>query len=791
MKRYRYMVLTALLAVAGSAVADGLRVEDMTMSAGESRQVEIELENGTNGYVAFQFEMVLPDGITLGTDGEGKPLASLDSGRASDHVLSVTETAANTYRFLSYSMTNAELTGTTGSLLHVTLQTDEDAYEGKRKVKIQNQVFTERSEMQHKWSDVIFMVEVAVPVITVEDKQREYGEENPKLTYEASSWLTGIPELTTTAAKDSPVGEYPITVERGTVEGKYTTVNGTLTITKAPLTINAGNYTIEQGEPLPTFTATYSGFKNGETGAVLTQKPMLTTTATSDSAPGTYEITVSGAEAQNYDITYISGTLTITAIVPVTVTAKSYTREYGDANPTFEYTSEGATLNGTPTITCAATAASPVGTYPIVVGEGSVKNNHVTYVDGTLTITKAPLTIRGGSYTIKLGDPLPTFTATYDGFKNGETEAVLTKKPTLTTTATSDSEPGNYEVTVSGADADNYDISYVAGTLTISPDDPVRVRAKSYTREYGEENPAFEYTTAGATLNGEPSITCEATPTSPVGTYPIVVGKGSVKNYSVTYVDGTLTITKAPLTISAGSYTIKRGEPLPTFAAEYEGLKNGETEAVLTALPTLTTTATSDSEPGTYEIAVSGAKAQNYDISYVKGTLTIEAGVFTLTYVVDGETYKTIEVEYGTSITAEAEPTKEGYTFSGWSEIPETMPAEDVTVTGSFTVNTYKLTYMIDGKVYKEVEYEYGTAITPEPQPEGDYQSFEWTDMPETMPAHDVVVQASYTSGIVDILKKEQDVRIYAPNGKPLKHLQKGVNIIRMSDGTVRNLLVK
>ena len=98
---------------------------------------------------------------------------------------------------------------------------------------------------------------------------------------------------------------------------------------------------------------------------------------------------------------------------------------------------------------------------------------------------------------------------------------------------------------------------------------------------------------------------------------------------------------------------------------------------------------------------------------------------------------------------------------------------------------------MIDGKVYKEVEYESGATITPEPQPEGDYQSFEWTDMPETMPAHDVVVQASYTSGIVDILKKEQDVRIYAPNGKPLKHLQKGVNIIRMSDGTVRNLLVK
>ncbi|MBR1491235.1 MAG: C10 family peptidase [Bacteroidaceae bacterium] len=58
---------------------------------------------------------------------------------------------------------------------------------------------------------------------------------------------------------------------------------------------------------------------------------------------------------------------------------------------------------------------------------------------------------------------------------------------------------------------------------------------------------------------------------------------------------------------------------------------------------------------------------------------------YTLVYVIDGETYKTIEVEYGASITPEEEPEKEGCTFSGWSEIPTTMPAENVTVTGTFT----------------------------------------------------------------------------------------------------------
>ena len=58
--------------------------------------------------------------------------------------------------------------------------------------------------------------------------------------------------------------------------------------------------------------------------------------------------------------------------------------------------------------------------------------------------------------------------------------------------------------------------------------------------------------------------------------------------------------------------------------------------------------------------------------------------LYNLTYKVDGEEYKNYEVEYGTTITPEAEPTKEGYTFGGWSEIPETMPNHDVEITGRF-----------------------------------------------------------------------------------------------------------
>ena len=173
----------------------------------------------------------------------------------------------------------------------------------------------------------------------------------------------------------------------------------------------------------------------------------------------------------------------------------------------------------------------------------------------------------------------------------------------------------------------------------------------------------------------------------------------------------------------------------------------------------------------------------------VTGTFSINS--YKLTYIVDGEEYKSYELEFGTAITPEADPTKEGYTFSGWSEIPATMPAHDVTVTGTFSINSYKLTYMIDDKVYKEVMYEYGATITPEPQPEGDYARFEWIGVPERMPANDVTVYASYETGIIDLLTLQGVKAIYAPNGKKLDKPQKGLNIIIMNDGTVKRIVVK
>ena len=149
----------------------------------------------------------------------------------------------------------------------------------------------------------------------------------------------------------------------------------------------------------------------------------------------------------------------------------------------------------------------------------------------------------------------------------------------------------------------------------------------------------------------------------------------------------------------------------------------------------------------------SNVSNNSYTISNIKANTTVEVefeaipiNSYTLKYVVDGVTYQTYQIQEGATITPEAMPTKEGYTFSGWSEIPQIMPSMDVTVTGSFIVNKYKLTYQVDGVEYKSYDIEYGATITPEAYPTKDGYTFSgWSEIPKIMPAKDVTVVGTFT----------------------------------------------
>ena len=619
MKRLFSIILMTMLGFMTKVWADNISIENGKIAPNSTKIVSVVLNNTATNYVGFQMDFYLPKGLSI-----DKSKTTLTDRAESGSSITIGKQSNGAFRLVYSSLNLTPIKGTGGALINLCLKASADYSGGS--IMVKNVVFGTTDSKTVRMDNVSFdMQRMTFVTVTANTIKMKYGDVVPELTYQKSDpSVKGTPTLSCEATSTSPVGTYPIVISKGSIEAdEVKFVNGSLIIEKAPLTVSAGNYTKKQGDPMPVFKAVYNGFKNNETEDVLTKKPVITTTATEASAPGSYPVTVSGAEAQNYDISYKPGTLTVTEADAVIITAKSYSRAYGDNNPTFEYEVQGAQLDGVPEITCEATKGSPVGTYAIVVKQGTVKNYNMTFANGTLTVTKAPLTVSAGNYTKKQGDPMPEFKASYQGFKNNETEDVLTKKPVIMTTATESSAPGEYPVTVSGAEAQNYDINYQSGTLSVTEADAVIITAKSYSRAYGDNNPTFEYEVQGSQLDGVPEITCEATKGSPVGTYAIVVKQGTVKNYNVTFANGTLTVTKAPLIISVGTYTKRQGDPMPEFKAAYDGFKNNETEDVLTKKPVIMTTATESSAPSEYPVTVSGAEAQNYDISYQPGTLTV------------------------------------------------------------------------------------------------------------------------------------------------------------------------
>ena len=229
---------------------------------------------------------------------------------------------------------------------------------------------------------------------------------------------------------------------------------------------------------------------SGNSGTVLN----VALTVPESMAVGTHNmslknIVLSAPDATRHTSSDASSFLVVTEVEKTTITANHITMIYGDTVPKLTYTSEGAELAGTPMLSCSATSTSAVGTYPITISKGSVTNKNVTYVNGTLTIVKAPLTISAGNYTKKHGEENPKFSATFSGFKNGETSAVLTKQPVFTTDVITSTSPGLYPVRISGAEAQNYEISYVNGTITVTKATHVKITIN----QYGSDTYSSEY----------------------------------------------------------------------------------------------------------------------------------------------------------------------------------------------------------------------------------------------------------------------------------------------------------
>ncbi len=184
------------------------------------------------------------------------------------------------------------------------------------------------------------------------------------------------------------------------------------------------------GGTVPTITAGYAGFVNGDTSSSLTTKPTCATTVTSSSAVSgsPYPSSCTGAVDSNYTISYVAGAVTV-AKAPLTITASGGSMTYGGTVPTitpgysgFVNGDTASSLTTPPTCSTTATGASSVAGSPYTsTCSGAVDSNYaIGYTAGSITVGKAALTITASSGSMTYGGTPPAITPGYSGFVNGD-----------------------------------------------------------------------------------------------------------------------------------------------------------------------------------------------------------------------------------------------------------------------------------------------------------------------------------------------------------------------------------
>jgi hypothetical protein len=469
--------------------------------------------------------------------------------------------------------------------------------------------------------------------------------------------------------------------------------NGSLVIGKATLTVTADNKTKVYGDANPALTATITGYVNGESASVITGAPAISTTATQYSNVASYTITpvVGTLAASNYNFTYANGALSVTA-APLTITGAS-------ANPTYSglaQTNSAATITGIKgstdsfTITGYGTGTN-AGTHldtlvATAVGATQATNYDITITNGALTIDKANATVTGNSanptYT-GLAQSVAGFTAT--GLVNGQTESVLSG---VTASGASATNAGTYTNTVSGTDS-NYTLTLVNGALTIAKANAT-VTGNSANVTYNGSDQSVSGFTATGLVNGQTEsvlsgVTASGASGANFGTYTNTVS-GTDSNYTLTLVNGTLSIAKAALTVTGANATPSyTGLAQTNSAATITGIQGNTDSFTITGYGTGT-------NAGTYNdtllaTAAGATNAANYTISYTNGSLVI--GKATLTVTADNKTK--VYGDANPALTA----TITGYVNGESASVITGAPAISTTATQYSNVASYTITPVV------------------------------------------------------------------------------------------------
>jgi gliding motility-associated-like protein len=387
----------------------------------------------------------------------------------------------------------------------------------------------------------------------------------------------------------------------------------------------------------------------------------------------------------NYDITYIPAELDVTPPLPPVITVESSPQPvntiYGTpsaptnfnisainllsgvvvtAPPGFEVSTNNVTFSNTVTVG----SVGSLNSVPVYIRLAAITNvgpytgNIVLTSAATTTnvlmpssiVSPAPLTISGINETKYYGDVLTNlissnkFTITAGSLKNGNTITGVAIAYGIGSEAQAICSLYVNEVTITGINGangfleSNYAINFLPANINVLPA-TLTITANNISKTYGSAlssgitnvlftakglknsetvaSVTLTYHAGSAAADNAGEYTGEIEASSPIG------GTFAASNYKVSYVPGDLTVTPAPLTITAVDAAKNYGSQNPVFSVTYSGFVNGDSEAQLTKLPAISTTATTGSDGGKYPIKASSASALNYLITYVDGVLTI------------------------------------------------------------------------------------------------------------------------------------------------------------------------
>jgi hypothetical protein len=622
---------------------------------------------------------------------------------------------------LTYQATGFQLSDTTDSVLVGGLTRAPGEHVAGSPYAISQGTLAADGDYTIRFTASSLIITPAPLTITADDQAKVYGQNDPILSYQvsglqlsdtASSVLSGG----LSRASGEHVGRYAIGQGTLTSDSDYTIgfTGNSLSITPATLTVTTEAQTKVYGQPDPGLTYQAAGFRFGDTASSVLTGGLV---RVAGEHVGRYAISQGTLTADgDYTISYTGNALTITPAT-LTVTADAQAKVYGAADPMLAYGVSGLQFSDTASSVLtgglARAAGEHAGSYAIGQGSlGADGDYTISFTGDSLSITPAPLTITADARTKVYGGADPALTYQATGFQFSDTAGSVLSGGLAQAAG---EHAGSYVISQGTLVSDSdYTIRFTGNTLTITPY-AFTYHIGSDSQTYGSpanlagdlpatistgingENLAIAYTSAGDAA------------TAHVGSYAITGalgdGTGLMSDYSVTLINGTLTVNPKALTVTAADESKTYGDTVTFAETEFThvGLINGDTvTSVALASPGAAATATVPGSP--YAItpgAAVGTGLSNYTIRYVTGALTVNKAHLTITADAQSKTYGDANPPLTATIT--------GFVNGDTASVLSGSPTLSTTATESSAVGSYPIT-VVDAGTLSAANYDFPAA---------------------------------------------------------------------------------